>query len=134
MPIVLVVTTTENEIRELGRRVAEAEQRGDVPALESMILDDFTLVGPRGFVLERAQWLAGFRPGALQIQSLTWDDVRVRGYGDTAVAIGVRTQEATYQGDPAGGRFRGTQIAARRDGRWLLAGVHLSPMAGPSAG
>jgi hypothetical protein len=60
--------------------------------------------------------------------------VHVRDYGDTAVAIGVRTQQATYQGNPAGGRFRGTHIAARRDGRWLMAGVHLSPMAGPPAG
>jgi ketosteroid isomerase-like protein len=64
---------------------------------------------------------------------LTWNDVHIRYYGDTAVAIGVRTQEATYQGTPAGGRFRGTHIAARRDGRWLMAGVHLSPMVAPAA-
>lgn len=127
------MTTTEIEIRELGRRWAEAEQRGDTDALTTMSTDDFTLVGPAGFVLEREQWFVGYRSGALRIQSLTWDDVRVRDYGDTAVAIGVRTQEATYQGHPAGGRFRGTQIAAHRDGRWLMAGVHLSPMAGPPA-
>jgi ketosteroid isomerase-like protein len=133
MSIVLAMTPTETEIRELGRRWADAERRGDVGALENMTTDDFTLVGPAGFVLEREQWFAGYRSGALQIQSLTWDDVHVRDYGDTAVAIGVRTQQATYQGNPAGGRFRGTQIAARRGGRWLMAGVHLSPMAGPAA-
>ena len=125
------MTTTENEIRELGRRWAAAEQDGDVDALETMGTGDFTLVGPAGFVLERDQWFAGYRSRALEIQSLSWDDVHVRDYGDTAVAIGVRTQEATYQGHPAGGRFRGTHIAARRDGRWLMAGGHLSPIAGP---
>jgi uncharacterized protein (TIGR02246 family) len=125
------MATTENEIRELGRRWADAEQRGDTDALAGMSTDDFTLVGPAGFVLEREQWFAGYHSGALKIQSLTWDDVQVRDYGDTAVAIGVRTQEATYQGNPAGGRFRGTHIAAHRDGRWLMAGVHLSPMAAP---
>jgi ketosteroid isomerase-like protein len=129
-----MTTNTDTDVRELGRRWAEAEQRGDVDALETMSTDDFTLVGPAGFVLQREQWFAGYRSGALEIQSLTWDDVQVRDYGDTAVAIGVRTQEATYQGRPAGGRFRGTHIAARRDGRWLMAGVHLSPMAGPPAG
>ncbi|MHA6620674.1 nuclear transport factor 2 family protein [Pseudonocardia sp. DLS-67] len=127
------MTTTENDIRELGSRWAEAEQRGDVDALQTMSTADFTLVGPAGFVLEREQWFAGYRSGALRIQALNWDDVRVRDYGDTAVAIGVRTQEATYQGTPAGGRFRGTHIAARRDGRWLMAGVHLSPMVTPPA-
>jgi ketosteroid isomerase-like protein len=127
------MTTTENEIRELGRRWAEAEQRGDTDALTGLSTDDFTLVGPAGFVLDRAQWFAGYRSGALKIQSLSWDDVRVRDYGDTVVAIGVRTQEATYQGSPAGGRFRGTHVVTRQDGRWLMAGVHLSPMAGPPA-
>jgi ketosteroid isomerase-like protein len=127
------MTTTEHDIQELGRRWAEAEQRGDTAALTELSTGDFTLVGPAGFVLEREQWFGSYRSGALEIQSLSWDDVRVRDYGDTAVAIGVRTQEATYQGTPAGGRFRGTHIAVRRDGRWLLAGVHLSPMAGPPA-
>jgi ketosteroid isomerase-like protein len=133
MSIVRGMTTTENEIRDLGSRWAEAEQRGDVDALQAMSTRDFTLVGPAGFVLERDQWFAGYRSGALRIQALTWNDVHIRYYGDTAVAIGVRTQEATYQGTPAGGRFRGTHIAARRDGRWLMAGVHLSPMVAPAA-
>jgi uncharacterized protein (TIGR02246 family) len=127
------VTTTENEVRELGRRWAEAEQRGDTDALADLSTDDFTLVGPAGFVLDREQWFAGYRSGALKVRSLSWDDVRVRDYGDAAVAIGVRTQEATYQGNPAGGRFRGTHVVTRRDGRWLMAGVHLSPMTGPPA-
>jgi ketosteroid isomerase-like protein len=128
------MTTTENEVHDLGRRWAGAEQSGDIAALESMSTEDFTLVGPAGFVLTRDQWLAGFRSGDLVIEALDWADVHVREYTDTAVAIGVRTQEATYQGRPAGGRFRGTQIATRRDGRWVMAGVHLSPMAGPPAG
>ncbi len=107
---------------------------GGGDALETLTTDDFTLVGPAGFVLEREQWFAGYRSGALEIQLLSWDDVRVPDYGDTAVAIGVRTQEATYQGRPASGRFRGTHITARRGGSWLMAGVHLSPMAGPQPG
>ena len=125
------MTTTENEIRELGRRWAEAEQRGDAATLEKLSTDDFTIVGPAGFVLPLSQWLQSYRSGALVIESLTWEDVQVRDYGATAVAIGVRTQEATYQGGPANGRFRGTQIAVRRDGRWLMAGMHLSPIGGP---
>jgi ketosteroid isomerase-like protein len=128
-------TDTTTEIRELGRRWAEAEQRGDVPALTAMSTDDFTLVGPLGFVLTKQQWLGGYAGGALAVQSLDWSDVQVREYGDTAVAIGVRTQEATYEGRPAGGRFRGTHIAHRGpDGTWRMAGMHLSPTGAPPAG
>src|SRR4051794_32332336 len=91
------------------------------PALTAMSTDDFALVGPAGFVLTKQQWLGGYSSGALELQSLEWSDVQVREYGDIAVAIGARTQEATYEGRPAGGRFRGTHIAHRAaDGRWLV--------------
>lgn len=123
--------TTETEIRELGSRWAEAELNGDTVTLEKLSTDDFTLVGPAGFVLTREQWLAGFRTGSLVTRSLDWDEVQVRTYGDTAVAIGVRRQEAAYQGRPADGTFRGTHVAIRRDGAWRVVGVHLSPMGGP---
>ena len=125
------MTTTVEQIHELGRRWAQAEQHGDTAALAAMSTDDFTLVGPVGFVLDRDQWLARYRTGDLVTRSLVWDDVAVRDYGDTAVAIGVHTQQASYRGTPADGSFRATHIAVRRDGQWLLAGIHLSPIGGP---
>lgn len=124
-------TGTDEAIRELGRRWAEAEQRGDTAALDAMSTDDFTLVGPLGFVLDKQQWLDRYRTGAFVTQSLTWDDVSVRDYGDAAVAVGRHTQQAQYQGQPADGSFRATHIMVRRGGRWLLAGQHLSPVGGP---
>jgi uncharacterized protein (TIGR02246 family) len=124
--------TTETEIRELGRKWAAAEQRGDVPALDALAADDFTLVGPFGFVLTKEQWLDRYRTGALVTKVLTWDQIEVRDYGNAAVAIGCHTQQAAYQGQPADGSFRATHVAVRRDGRWLLVGIHLSPIGAPS--
>ncbi len=82
-------------------------------------------------MLDRDQWLARYRTGELITRSLLWDDVAIRDYGDTAISIGVHTQQASYRGNPADGRFRATHIAVHRDGRWLLAGIHLSPIGGP---
>jgi ketosteroid isomerase-like protein len=124
--------STETEILELGQRWAAAEQAGDVSTLDILAVPDFTLVGPLGFMLNKEQWLARYGDGsALVTKSLVWDQVSVRDYGDTAVAIGVHTQEASYQGNSADGQFRATHIAVRRDGRWVLAGIHLSPIGGP---
>jgi uncharacterized protein (TIGR02246 family) len=124
--------STETEIRELGERWVAAEQSGDVSTLDTLATPDFTLVGPLGFMLTKEQWLARYgEGGGLVTKSLVWDQVQVRDYGDTAVAIGVHTQEATFQGNPADGQFRATHIAVRRDGRWALAGIHLSPIGGP---
>jgi hypothetical protein len=40
-------------------------------------------------------------------------------------------QRASYNRRPADGEFRTTHIAVRDDSRWLLAGIHLSPIGGP---
>jgi ketosteroid isomerase-like protein len=124
--------TTDDQIRELGRRWARAEQQGDAEALDALSADDFTLVGPVGFVLSKQQWLDRYRTaGGLAIESLDWDEVQVREYGDTAVAVGVHTQRGELSGRPIDGTFRATHIAVRRGDDWVLAGMHLSPIGGP---
>jgi hypothetical protein len=81
-----------------------------------------------GFVLDKQQWLERYRAGDLITSALTWDEVTVRSYGDTAVAIGRHTQQASYRGQPSDGQFRATHIAVRTAGRWQLTGIQLSPI------
>jgi ketosteroid isomerase-like protein len=120
------------EIQEVGARWADAEQRGDVPALDALTTDDFTLVGPVGFVLGKQQWLDRYRGGDLRTESLSWDEVAVRDYGDAAVAIGKQTQRAEYRGQRADGEFRTTHVFVRAsDGSWKLAGLHVGMLGGP---
>lgn len=125
------MSTTEEQIRELGRRWAEAETQGDVAALDALAVDDFRLVGPLGFVLDKRQWLDRYRTGALSTRTLAWEDVEIRDYGSTAVAIGCQTQQAEFEGRPADGRFRATHVLLQRGIRWQLAGIHLSPIGVP---
>jgi ketosteroid isomerase-like protein len=124
-------TATNQHVKELGQRFAEAQMLRDIDQLEALLTEDFKLVGPLGFVLDKQQWLAQYRSGALEMRSVQWDDVEVRDYGGVSVAIGRQTQEGSYQGQPANGSFRVTQIATQRDGRWLLVGLHFSPIAQP---
>ena len=120
---------TEEEIEELGQTWAAAELRGDADALGGMLADDFVGIGPLGFMLTKEQWLARFQSGALRYDAFAWDEVRVRVYGDAAIATGRQSQAGTYQGHDVRGQFRATQVFVRQDGRWRLAGLHLSPIA-----
>jgi ketosteroid isomerase-like protein len=130
-----VSDTTDRRVRDLGSRWADAEQRGAVDALNALSTNDFTLVGPLGFVLNKQQWLDRYRTGALVTHSLVWDDIEVRDYGDAAVASGCHSQRAQYQGNNADVRLRATHVAIRHGDDWLLAARHLSPLGGspPSA-
>jgi ketosteroid isomerase-like protein len=118
-------------IQELNGTWVTAQQAGDAATLDAMLADDFTLVGPLGFVLDKKQWLAGYEQKALVIRSMTWEEVSTRHYGEVTVVIGQLVQEAAYQGNPADGRFRVTQIWIGSGDGHLLAGLHYSPIAGP---
>src|ERR687892_511729 len=61
--------------------------------------------------------------------AVAWEDTQVRLHDDAAVAMGVQTQTARYQGQDCSGRFLGTLVAVRRDGRWSVVNVQLSRVA-----
>src|SRR4051794_30445130 len=122
------------ELQSLGDAWAAAELRGDTAFLEHTLAEDFVGVGPRGFTLTREEWLQRITSGALRYTQFDWDEVTVRVYGDAAILIGRQTQEAQYQGHPVEGQFRTTLVFVRQQGRWRLAGLQLSPIAGPPPG
>jgi Domain of unknown function (DUF4440) len=121
-----------DQLRHLGEERAHAELRGDTQFLGQLLAGDFVGVGPRGFLLTKEQWLERLQTGDLIYDVLTWDEVQVRLYGDTGVAVGREASKLRYQGKEAQGQFRETQIYVRQDGRWLLAGLQLSPIARPA--
>lgn len=125
------MTTDEEQIQDLERRLADAERRGDVDALAELAVDDFTLVGPLGFVLDRTAWLDRYRSGDLRTPELSWEEVEIRQYGDAAIEIGRHTQRAFYRDQLVEGSYRGTHVLVRSGGGWRLAGIHLSPIATP---
>ena len=120
------------EVLALGARWVDAEQNADTATLDEISTPDFRLVGPFGFVLDKSQWLDRYDSGDFATRSLVWDDVEIRDHGATAIAIGHHTQQATYQGRPADGRFRTTHVFVRDAGRWLLASLHLSQATPPA--
>jgi ketosteroid isomerase-like protein len=118
----------DKDILDLSRDWAAAELRGDADFLERNLAPDFTAVGPLGFILTKADWLDRIKSGALRYQAFDLDDVSVREYDGAALAIGKQTTKATYQGNEVSGQFRATEVFVQEDGRWLAAGIHLSPI------
>lgn len=121
-----------------GEEWAAAELRGDTVALGRILADDFVAVGPRGFMLSKEQWLSRHDSGNLTYEAFEWDEVTVRIHGDAAVMIGRQTASAVYEDGEVRheiqDQFRSTLVFVEGQGRWLLLGLHLSPIAEPPAG
>jgi ketosteroid isomerase-like protein len=126
-----VMNDDQTELEEFGKRWAEAELARDLTVLDALAHEDFKLVGPLGFVIDKTQWLDRYRSGDLVTSSLAWRDTEARVFGDCAVVVGVHDQEAAYRSRPNNGQFRATHILVREDGTWHLVGMHLSPIAAP---
>jgi ketosteroid isomerase-like protein len=126
------VDGTRETIEQLTQEWAGAELRGDTDFLSRNLADDFVGVGPFGFMLTKDQWVNRYASGDLHYDAFTLDEARVRIYGDAAVVVGRQSQAGNHQGNPLPPGGRATLIWVRENGRWLLAGWHLSPIAAPS--
>jgi ketosteroid isomerase-like protein len=119
------------ELKKLVEDWAAAEQRGDTDFLERALAYDFIGVGPRGFMLTKNQWLKRHESGKLRYQSIGWDEVQVRLYGEAAVVTVRQSAEGKYEDFDLRDQLRATLVFVKLQGDWLLAGLHLSPIAGP---
>jgi hypothetical protein len=123
------MSTTADQLHELGARWIATEIAGDTATLEAIVTDDFRLVGPFGFVLDKDQWLDRYRSGDFTTSQLTWQDVAIRDYGDTAVTIRTQIPASGRQGHtherrlPDQPRVHSTRRAV--DDRWHTAQPHL---------
>jgi len=119
-----------DDILSTGQKWAAAESTGDAGALADLITDDFRVVGPVGFILDRQQYLGRYQ-GGFSPESVVLDDVTIRDYGSAAVTIATVTQKATFGGQRADGQFRVAHVFVRTGERWQIANVQYSMIGGP---
>lgn len=111
---------------------AQAELKGDTGALATLIGDDFTGVGPRGFTLDKAAWLKRYDSGDLVNQEFTVEEPAYRSYGPVAILTAVQNQVAAHQGHPFPGKYRITVVGVDETSGWKIVNVQLSQIVDPS--
>jgi len=108
-------------IVELEQRLAAAWLKGDRAFIEALLASDWTVTDPSGRTLGRQQVLdQTFLTTDRKIEAMSVDDVKVRVFGDTAVATGRTRATGSYRGNAASVVLRFTDVFVRRDGRWQI--------------
>jgi ketosteroid isomerase-like protein len=121
--------SVEQELIKLEKELADAWVKRDVAFFDRVIADDFTWTAPYGIVSTKAQSLATLKSGEDVVNSWVVDEMKVRVYGDAAVATGRSTIKETYKGEDVSGQYRWTDTWVKRAGRWQCVAGHSSEIA-----
>ncbi len=109
----------ERYIRESERQWAESVANGDASVVERILADDFLGIDPDGNLYEKAKMVADTREAPKEFISNHLNDVKVRFFGDTAVAQGNESW-VRRTGTPLRGRFVWTDTWLLRNGAWQI--------------
>jgi ketosteroid isomerase-like protein len=109
----------ERYIIESERQWAESVATGDASVVERILADDFVGVDPKGRLYDKATMVSDTRDAPNYFVSNRANEIKVRFYGDAAVAQGSETWERRT-GDPLRGRFVWTDTWLRRNGKWQI--------------
>jgi ketosteroid isomerase-like protein len=109
----------EKYIIESEAQWAEADVKGDTAAVERIVADDFVGVAPDGSFYDKAAAIVETREAKGNTLSNHVNEVKVRFYGDTAVAQGSESWERRT-GEPKRGRYVWTDTWVMRDNKWQV--------------
>jgi hypothetical protein len=107
----------ERYILDSEKQWAESVATGNSSAIERILAHDFIGVDPKGHLYNKQQMIDETRNAPKYFISNRLNDVKVRFYGNTAVAQGSETWEK-HSGER--GRFVWTDTWLQRDGRWQI--------------
>jgi ketosteroid isomerase-like protein len=118
--------TRERRRRDVERYIIESEHQwaesvatGDTTAVDRILADDFVGVDPKGGFYDKAKMISDTRQAPKYFVSNHANEIKVRFYGNTAVAQGSETWERR-SGEPLRGRFVWTDTWVRRNGKWQI--------------
>ncbi len=110
----------ETSVYDAREELVVALLRGDVHTLDTLVAPDCRIIGPKGFVTSRDEWIGVHQESAYTQVKLENIETDVRTYGDAAICWDVQRSVCLYQGQTIEGKFNVTGMWCRTDGRWQL--------------
>lgn len=112
----------ESYIRQCENDWAEAAVTGDTTVLNRILADDFLGVDPDGSQYTKQDMITAVTAGPRGYVSNRLNEVKLRFFGNTAVAQGSETwtRVRLQTGDTIRGRFVWTDTWWLRDGKWQI--------------
>lgn len=123
----------EQELIRMENDWLQAFFKNDGAFADRFLADDYLGTDEHGDLRDKAQEIAEIKAGAHLSTSGVLDNVKIRVYGDAAVATGRRIMKGLFQGKEYRSPYLWTDIFIKRGGRWQCVASHVSKAAGKIA-
>src|SRR5215469_1735988 len=106
------------QIIALENRFSDALVQADWKAIEEIEADDLLFTTADGLVSHKSDDVDSLRSSDTKFESIEMSDVRVRNFGDVAVATGRLIERGRYKAADISGTYRFTDVWEKRSGKW----------------
>jgi uncharacterized protein (TIGR02246 family) len=118
----------EAEVKKLMGDLAAILAKNDADAAAKFYADDYHLITPAGVNQSKADRLADMRSGATKFDTFSYEDISVRSYGDTAVAIATVKATGKASNMPRLGDMRATLVFRKMADGWKVVSGQATPI------
>ena len=114
----------EQVVAKLERDWAEAIAKGDTATIDRILADDCIYTNWDGTTETKAQHIEGIKSKVYKVESINLDNLKVRVFGDAAIVTVEQSEKSQWKGKDNSGRYRFTDIYAKRNGKWQVVAGH----------
>ena len=114
----------EDQIKALLNQSRQAVLKGDTSYLEKNAAEDYSRVGPDGKRVSKSDWINAIKSGDVKMESVETSDVKVRVYGNAAVATYAADVKGTNKGQDISGHNQITRVFVKQAGKWQEVAFH----------
>ena len=123
------------EITQLINDLASALARNDADALDKIYSDGCVFVAGNGQIITKPEQLVMIKSGDIKFGKVSFEEISVRGYGNTAVAVAHALSNGSFNGKPQTLEERVTFVAVKENKTWRVVNMQSTAITGtPSPG
>ena len=108
----------EQQIRKIEQEWLDAILKRDATYLQKIEARDFRVTGPSGRTLNKEEDIKETASGETVFETMKIEELKVRLYGETAIANGVASVTSRRQGKEESGRYAWTDVFVKMNGEW----------------
>ena len=132
--VAAAASNVEAEVKKAMEDLAADTAKNDADAIAVRLADDYYLITPQGTMQTKAERLADVKSGKTKFDSFVYEEIKVRPFGNTAVATATVRAKGKTEGADVPPQIRVTLVYVKVGNEWKLVSTQATAVAAGKPG